>query len=222
MRRIVSLLNLKYPALKVVSLQACARCAEASLVELASLAAQEISGHLQALRCQAREGLRRVSFLGHSVGALVLRLAFRNPLLTPFTRFFHLFLSLNAPHCGVTFSKRPIDWGSRFLAFVNSSQLVDELLLKDDKNPRNTLLYRMSQNSGGFFGGLEGNNAQICRRFGTSTCFRPFRIPSFRSIRSASKRIPRFCCRTEWRAKCTRKWSLRSGGSSEANPAEPK
>ncbi|CBK23088.2 uncharacterized protein [Blastocystis hominis] len=147
MHRIISLLNLKYPALKVVALQSCANSMEKSLVVLASKVAQEISGHLQALKLQSRQNLRRISFLGHSVGALILRLAFRNPLLTPYTQFFHLFLSLNAPHCGVTFSKRSIDWGSRFLAFVNSSQLVDELLLKDDKNPRNTLLYRMSQNS---------------------------------------------------------------------------
>ena len=202
MHRIISLLNLKYPALKVVALQSCGNSMEKSLVVLASIVAQEISGHLQALKLQSRQNLHRISFLGHSVGALILRLAFRNPLLTPYTQFFHLFLSLNAPHCGVTFSKRSIDWGSRFLAFVNSSQLVDELLLKDDKNPRNTLLYRMSQNSGrDHFCHM----SQIYRHSIISTFFRRSKTHSFRFIRNGSKRIPRFCCRKEWKAKCTRK-----------------
>ena len=147
MRRIISLLNLKYPSLKVIALQSCAST-EKSLVILASKVAQEISSYLQSMKLPPKQKLKKVSFLGHSLGAIVLRLAFHNPLLTPYTQFFHLFLSLNAPHFGVTFTKRSIDWGSRFLSFVNSSQMVDELLLKDDKNPRNSLLYRMSQNSG--------------------------------------------------------------------------
>lgn len=202
MHRIISLLNLKYPALKVVALHSCANSMEKSLVVLASKVAQEISGHLHALKLQSRQNLHRISFLGHSVGALILRLAFRNPLLTPFTQFFHLFLSLNAPHCGVTFSKRSIDWGSRFLSFVNSSQLVDELLLKDDKNPRNTLLYRMSQNSGR---DRTSNMSQICRRSVISTYFRRSKIRLFRFIRNESKRLPRFYCRKEWRAKSIKK-----------------
>ena len=119
-----------------------------------------------------------------------------------FLKFFHLFLSLNAPHCGVTFSKRSIDWGSRFLSFVNSSQLVDELLLKDDKNPRNTLLYRMSQNSGR---DRTSNMSQICRRSVISTYFRRSKIRLFRFIRNESKRLPRFYCRKEWRAKSIKK-----------------
>ena len=141
-------LLLRHHTLRVYSLHSCFENTTKSLVILASRIAQEISTILNSLLSKSLS-IHHISFIGHSIGSLVLRLAFNNPLLSPFTKYFHLFLSLNAPHVGVLFARKPLEWGSKVLSLVGSSALVDELLLKDAKNPRNALLYRMALNHGG-------------------------------------------------------------------------
>ena len=64
------------------------------------------------------------------------------------------------------------------VSLLQSSALVDELLLKDDKNPRNALLYRMALNSGkDGFGGLSSGLSQFKYFYLVSSCqdaFVPF------------------------------------------------
>ena len=137
-------LLLRHHTLRVYSLHSCFENTTKSLVILASRIAQEISTILNSLLSKSLS-IQHISFVGHSIGSL----AFNNPLLSPFSKYFHLFMSLNAPHVGVLFARKPLEWGSKVLSLVGSSALVDELLLKDAKDPRNALLYRMALNHGG-------------------------------------------------------------------------
>lgn len=141
------MLLLKYPHLKIIPLQACMDNTSKSLVILASMIAKEMASHLTSLPSRTGRSVHRISFIGHSIGSIVIRLALNNPLLQSYQSCYHLFLSLNAPHLGVQFSKKTHEWGKKVLSLVNSSALVDELMLKDEKSPKNSLLYRMSQNS---------------------------------------------------------------------------
>lgn len=142
MRRVADALQLLFPRVKVVSLQAVAAHTRESLTKQASLVTKEILSVLK-----TAEWLR-ISFISHSIGSLVLRLAIQSPLLNPYRSKYHLFLSLNAPHLGVLFPKWTLEWGSKFVSFFNDAKVVQELLLKEEKKQRNTLLYKMALNSG--------------------------------------------------------------------------
>lgn len=147
MRHIADLLTLKYPFIKVIFLQACLENTTKSLVILASMIAKEMAEQLGSLPARTGRSIHRISCIGHSIGSIVLRLALRSPLLQNYTSYYHLFLSLNAPHLGVQFSRKTHEWGKKVLSLVNSSALVDELMLKDERDSRNSLLYRMANNT---------------------------------------------------------------------------
>ena len=156
MRRVADALQLLFPRVKVVSLQAVAAHTRESLTKQASLVTKEILSVLK-----TAEWLR-ISFISHSIGSLVLRLAIQSPLLNPYRSKYHLFLSLNAPHLGVLFPKWTLEWGSKFVSFFNDAKVVQELLLKEEKKQRNTLLYKMALNSGW------GSSTVSCRVRGVS------------------------------------------------------
>lgn len=147
MRKIADLLSLKYPHLKIIPLQACLDNTTKSMVILASMIAKEMASQLASLPSRTGKCVSRISFIGHSIGSVVIRLALRNPLLQNYHSCYHLFLSLNAPHLGVEFSKKAHEWGKKVLSLVNSSALVEELLLKDGRTKRNSLIYRMAMNA---------------------------------------------------------------------------
>ena len=177
MHHISDHLLLRHRRLRVYLLHSCFENTSKSLVILASRIAQEISQILHTLESKGQT-TTHISFIAHSIGALVIRLALNNPLLSPFAGKFHLFLSQNAPHLGVVFARKSLEWGGKVVSLLQSSALVDELLLKDDKNPRNALLYRMALNSGkDGFGGLSSGLSQFKYFYLVSSCqdaFVPF------------------------------------------------
>lgn len=144
MRHIINLLLLTYRHIHIISLHSLINHTQDSLTQQAFLVSREIHFHLASMS----NTLTHLSFISHSIGSLVLRLALNSPLLNPFRSKFNLFLSLNAPHLGVLFPTLTLDWGSKFYSFFNNSKVVQQLLLKEEKNQRNSLLYKMALNSG--------------------------------------------------------------------------
>ena len=144
MRYFINQLQLTYPHLHLISLQSLAQHTQESILHQSSRISSELHSHLTALN----HSVTRISFISHSLGALVLRLALNSPLLTTYRNRFHLFLSLNSPHLGVLFPGKTTEWGSKVVSLFNNSKAVTELLLKDAKNQRNTLLYKMALNPG--------------------------------------------------------------------------
>ena len=63
---------------------------------------------------------------------------------------FHLFLSLNVPHLGISFGNYKTDIGARIMSVVEKSIQIDEISLKDNKDLRKTLLYELAKNNGIF------------------------------------------------------------------------
>ena len=51
-----------------------------------------------------RTPARGCSFVGHSLGTIIIRAALTDPALLIFRREFHTFLSLAAPHCGLLYN----------------------------------------------------------------------------------------------------------------------
>lgn len=86
----------------------------------------------------------RISFIAHSIGGLVFRLAFKHPRLASYKTLFHLFLSLNVPHLGLLFAKFTTELGAKIIRRFTESIQMEELLLKDHKDIRQTTLYQLT------------------------------------------------------------------------------
>ncbi|CAK82493.1 unnamed protein product (macronuclear) [Paramecium tetraurelia] len=94
----------------------------------------------------------KLSFVGHSLGGLVIRAAL--PLLKQFQIQMHSYISLGTPHCGYASSKSfIIDTGLMMIQKWNKCKTLQELSQKDNKNIGSTYLYQLST-----FEGLEWFN----------------------------------------------------------------
>ncbi|CAD8091283.1 unnamed protein product [Paramecium sonneborni] len=89
----------------------------------------------------------RLSFIGHSLGGVVIRAAL--PELSKFNQFMHTYMSLASPHCGYASSQSfLVDAGLILFQTWNSSKTLEELSQRDHKDVKNTYIYNLSQIDG--------------------------------------------------------------------------
>lgn len=91
--------------------------------------------------------LGRLSFIGHSLGGLIIRSAL--PHLEQFAPKMHLFMTLSSPHLGYMYnSSKIIDAGMWFLKKWKKSTCLQELTMTDAPNMEDTYLFKLSKNKG--------------------------------------------------------------------------
>ncbi|KAJ3338669.1 hypothetical protein HDU83_007971 [Entophlyctis luteolus] len=88
-----------------------------------------------------------ISSQRRTLGGLIARMAIQNPLLDPFRHGFHLFASLSTPHISLYFqSNYLVGSAMRVWRFVGRAKSVEEINFADNSDPRQCLLYKISQN----------------------------------------------------------------------------
>lgn len=88
--------------------------------------------------------LYRLSFIGHSMGGLIIRAAL--PYLEQYAPKMHLFMTLSTPHLGyMSTSSKLIDAGMWFLSKWKKSKSMEELSLADAAEIENTYLFKLSK-----------------------------------------------------------------------------
>ncbi|KAF9806741.1 hypothetical protein SFRURICE_011445 [Spodoptera frugiperda] len=92
---------------------------------------QEILTHIQNSSDPAR-----ISFVGHSLGTIIIRSALARPQMKPYLSKLHTFLSLSGPHLGTLYNSSGLKSGSLL-----------QLSLRDASDPRRSFLYRLSERS---------------------------------------------------------------------------
>ena len=96
--------------------------------------------------CSSRK-LGRLSFIGHSLGGLIIRAAI--PHLTEYAAKMHLFMTFSTPHLGYTSaSSRLIDAGMWLLRKWKRSAALQQLSFTDDEHIPSTALYNLSDCAG--------------------------------------------------------------------------
>jgi alpha-beta hydrolase superfamily lysophospholipase len=92
--------------------------------------------------------LARVSFVGHSLGGLIIRAAL--PFLEGDLKDkFYTYMSLSSPHMGYMYnSNKLFDAGMWFLKKWRKSKCLIQLSMSDSKNIEETALYKLSCTSG--------------------------------------------------------------------------
>ncbi|CAH1638577.1 unnamed protein product [Spodoptera littoralis] len=104
---------------------------------------QEILTHIQNSSDPAR-----ISFVGHSLGTIIIRSALARPQMKPYLSKLHTFLSLSGPHLGTLYnSSGLVNAGMWFMQKWKKSGSLLQLSLRDASDPRRSFLYRLSERS---------------------------------------------------------------------------
>ncbi|XP_028029145.1 protein FAM135A isoform X2 [Bombyx mandarina] len=104
---------------------------------------QEILTHIQNSSEPAR-----ISFVGHSLGTIIIRSALARPQMKPYLGKLHTFLSLSGPHLGTLYnSSGLVNAGMWFMQKWKKSGSLLQLSLRDASDPRRSFLYRLSERS---------------------------------------------------------------------------
>ncbi|XP_033112421.1 protein FAM135A-like [Anneissia japonica] len=106
---------------------------------------REIKNHIEVFRLKPN----RISFIGHSLGTLIVRSALSKPDFEPWLDKLYTFLSLSGPHLGQLFnSSTLVNTGMWFMQKWKKSFSLLQMTLKDNPDPRQTFLYQLSEKPG--------------------------------------------------------------------------
>ncbi|XP_064490013.1 protein FAM135A-like [Ornithodoros turicata] len=91
----------------------------------------------------------RISFIGFSMGNVIIRSALTMPELKPLIRNLHTFLSIGGPHLGNAYNpSRLINFGMWYLNRLDNTDSLKQMALKDKPDIKETYLYRLSLDKG--------------------------------------------------------------------------
>ncbi|MFH4974916.1 hypothetical protein AB6A40_001625 [Gnathostoma spinigerum] len=88
----------------------------------------------------------RISFIAHSMGGIIVRCMLGDAKAVSFLPKFHVFLTLNTPHCGLLYNQKAANWGVSLIQWWKQSTSLEQLTLRDTVSFRDTFLYRLSMN----------------------------------------------------------------------------
>lgn len=92
------------------------------------------------------DSISRLSFIGFSLGGLIIRAAL--PKLRQYRNLFHLFLSIATPHLGLKYSEKLISTALSILNVMKEVPALQEMRLHDSSEIKNTLLFKLSNQEG--------------------------------------------------------------------------
>ncbi|XP_068580297.1 protein FAM135A isoform X4 [Cebidichthys violaceus] len=91
----------------------------------------------------------KISFVGHSLGNLIVRSVLTRPRFKCYLSRLHTFLSLSGPHLGTLYnSSALVNTGLWFMQKWKKSGSLLQLTCRDNSDPRQTFLYKLSKKSG--------------------------------------------------------------------------
>jgi hypothetical protein len=119
---------------------------------------EEIETHIE------RYGLKpqRISFVGHSLGNLVVRAVISHPRFERYKTLLYTYLSLSGPHLGTLFnSSGLVNMGMWLMQKWKKSCSLSQMSFKDHVDPKQTYLYKLSKKPCKFRTGLRVRRRNI-------------------------------------------------------------
>ncbi|EGR33266.1 serine esterase, putative [Ichthyophthirius multifiliis] len=87
--------------------------------------------------------LQRLSFVGHSLGGLIIRSAL--PHLQDLEQYFHAFITFSTPHLGFMFSQsKMVNAGLWFMKTWNNTYSLKQMTMAETKQIEDTFIYRLA------------------------------------------------------------------------------
>ena len=107
--------------------------------------AKEIDDSLLLVLKEGR--IESISFIGHSLGGIIIRAALPN--LLKYKIYFKTYMSLSSPHLGVGASdSKLVETGLNFLTSWKKYTCLKQLGMKDNEDPRKSYLYQLTTQEG--------------------------------------------------------------------------
>eukprot|EP01105_Mastigella_eilhardi_P010228 TRINITY_DN2395_c1_g1_i2.p1 TRINITY_DN2395_c1_g1~~TRINITY_DN2395_c1_g1_i2.p1 ORF type:complete len:306 (+),score=74.41 TRINITY_DN2395_c1_g1_i2:400-1317(+) len=114
----------------------------ADIAEMGQNIAKEVCNFIEE---EVGPGLRSISFVGHSLGGIVIRAALATPTLRQYNHLFNTYMSLSTPHLSTVYSKTKLLPSAMWLwQKWTKSQCLRQLRMRDAKDPFQTYLYGLS------------------------------------------------------------------------------
>lgn len=89
----------------------------------------------------------RISFIGHSLGGIIIRASLR--YLKLYKKYFHTFMTLSTPHLGFLYdTKMIVNVGIWLLKKYKKSKCLSQLSFSDAPQIKDCYMYRLSQSEG--------------------------------------------------------------------------
>lgn len=97
-------------------------------------------------RTHGRSTLTKLSFVGHSLGNLIIRSALTHPALEPSLGRLHTCLSISGPHLGYLYSGNALfNSGLWFMKRFKNSACMHQLTFSDRENVQECYLFQLNQ-----------------------------------------------------------------------------
>jgi predicted alpha/beta hydrolase family esterase len=145
MRIFKNIISIALPDALFLCSQANERNTDEDIFEMGKRLAEEVHQYIRE-SCPGSQ-LGRLTFIGHSLGGLIIRAAL--PLLEKYKDKFHGFMTLCSPHLGYMYkSSKVFDTGMWFLKKWKKSIVLNQLGMTDSKNIEQTTIYLLSQQPG--------------------------------------------------------------------------
>ncbi|KDP30675.1 hypothetical protein JCGZ_15550 [Jatropha curcas] len=88
----------------------------------------------------------KLSFVGHSIGNVIIRTALAESIMEPYLRCLYTYVSISGPHLGYLYSSNSLfNSGMWLLKKLKGSQSIHQLTFTDDPDLRKTFLYRLCE-----------------------------------------------------------------------------
>ncbi|KAE9610693.1 putative protein FAM135, alpha/Beta hydrolase [Lupinus albus] len=88
----------------------------------------------------------KLSFVGHSIGNLIIRTALAESIMEPYLRFLHTYVSISGPHLGYMYCSNSLfNSGLWLLKKLKGPQCIYQLTFTDDPDLENTFIYNLSK-----------------------------------------------------------------------------
>ncbi|XP_031105465.1 protein FAM135B-like isoform X2 [Ipomoea triloba] len=88
----------------------------------------------------------KLSFVGHSIGNIILRTALTENVIEPYLRYLYTYVSVSGPHLGYLYSSNSLfNSGLWLLKKLKNTQCIHQLTFTDDPDLKNTFLYKLSK-----------------------------------------------------------------------------
>lgn len=145
MHMIKGYLNIIYPETHIQACRSNENFTDCNIESLGQNLAQEVIHFI--LESKAPRYRLRISFIGHSLGGLIIRAAL--VYLSEFKSCMHSYISLSTPHIGIFYSETILlQFGKWALKKLQDSTSFTQMALKDAKDKHETFIYKLSQSDG--------------------------------------------------------------------------
>ncbi|KAJ1606597.1 hypothetical protein OJ253_2685 [Cryptosporidium canis] len=139
MRNVRNIISLYYPDILCLLSTCNEDYTDGPIEEMGKRLSDEVISAIS----QFSKSLKRLSFVGHSLGGIIIRAAL--PYLSMFSSQFYLYWSLSAPHLGcISNSSKLINAGVWIMKKWSSSQCINQLALSDAPTYEETFIYKLA------------------------------------------------------------------------------